>query len=397
MFNYPLDLKMKKENIINSKYVKILEECLRISQQHILLHYEKSPVGIIEFNTDFEFITWNTSAERIFGYTKKEVINCNASKKILPESARTAVSKVWENLMANKGGNYSLNENLTKDGRTILCEWHNTPLLSLDGTVIGVSSLVEDVTVKSQNEENSQHAQRIYTLGKLTSGIAHDFNNMLGVILGYSELLIERLDDGYSELIKYSNEIHKAGHRSKKLTSKLLELSRKTKSHAQIVNINSLLCNMEYLLEKTLTLRIKLEMSLEESLWPTYLEEACMVDAILNISINAMHAMPDGGSLALNTCNMHLMGLDAENINAPPGDYILLSITDTGNGMDKQTLQKIFNPFFTTKGSKGTGLGMSQVYEFVTRSNGNIQVFSTLGQGTRITIYLPRYQESTES
>ena len=370
------------------------KEVLRITQQRLLLHREQSPVGVIEWNTDFEFLYWNPAAEKIFGFTKEEVEGHHITERILPESARAAVDKLWAELLENKGGLYSLNENTTKDGRTILCEWHNTPLVDQDGKVIGVTSLVDDVTERQNNEETLRHSQKMDAIGNLTGGIAHDFNNTLSVILGFSQLLKQRVGDGDPKLVKYGNEIFNTGERAKKLTSKLLEFSRKAPSSEEATDVNELLYGMQHLLEKTLTARITLTLELENNLWPVWLDKARLEDAILNISINSMHAMQDGGTLTLSASNTHLADIDVQNLNIPAGDYVLLVTSDTGIGMTHEVKQKIFDPFFTTKGDEGTGLGMSQVYGFIQRSDGHIQVFSEPGHGTRITIYIPRYQKS---
>lgn len=372
----------------------LIEESLRISQQRLLLHREQSPVGVIEWNTDFEFLDWNPAAEKIFGFTKDEVTGKHITTRILPESARPAVNKVWADLLANKGGFYSLNENTTKDGRTILCEWHNTPLVDHDGKVIGVTSLVDDVTQRQKNEEDLRHSQKMDAIGKLTGGIAHDFNNMLSVILGFSRLLKDRVNDGDLKQIKYCDEILSAGERAKKLTSKLLEFSRKAPSSAETTHINKLLRGMQHMLEKTLTPRIKLVLDMEENLWTVWIDKTRLEDAILNISINSMHAMPDGGTLTMSSSNIHLAESDIHNIDITPGDYVLLSVSDTGIGMSWEVKEKMFDPFFTTKGDGGTGLGMSQVYGFVQQSGGNIQVYSEPGHGTRIALYIPRHQGS---
>ena len=383
--------------ITTEKELKSAEEASKLSHQRLLLHREHTPVGVIEWNTDFEFLDWNPAAERIFGYTKEEVLGHHITKRILPESARSAVDIVWENLLGNKGGTYSLNENTTKDGRTILCEWHNTPLIDQEGKVIGVTSLVDDVTERHKNEENLRHTQKMEAIGKLTGGIAHDFNNMLGVILGFSELLKNSLDKNTPKQEKYCNEILNAAERARKLTSKLLDFSRKDPSTSKITYINNLLLGMQHMLEKTLTHQIKLEFQLGDDLWPVILDAARLEDAILNICINSMHAMPNGGTLTINTSNTNLTSTDVRQYDIPPGDYVLLSISDTGTGMDQEIQQKIFDPFFTTKGVQGTGLGLSQVYGLIQHSGGKIQVYSEIDQGTRIVIYLPRLNESDAS
>jgi len=373
------------------------EETSKLSHQRLLLHREHAPVGVIEWNTDFEFLDWNPAAERIFGYTKEEVLGHHITETILPESARPAVDIVWENLLGNKGGAYSLNENTTKDGRTILCEWHNTPLVDHGGKVIGVTSLVDDVTDRKRIEDNLRQTQKMEALGKLTGGIAHDFNNMLGVILGFSELLKNNLDKGNPKLDKYCSEIYNAAERARKLTSKLLDFSRKDPSASEVTYINKLLLGMQHMLEKTLTYQIKLEFHLEDNLWPVMLDTARLEDAILNICINSMHSMPNGGTLTVNTSNTNLTTIDVSQYDIPPGQYVLLSISDTGTGMSQEVQQRIFDPFFTTKGSEGTGLGLSQVYGLIQHSDGKIQVYSEPDQGTRIVIYLPRLNEPSTS
>jgi len=368
------------------------EESLKISQQRLLLHRQQSPVGVVEWNIDFEFIDWNPAAQKIFGFSTDDVLGKHITDKILPDSARKAVNKVWQDLLAKKGGAYSINENLTKDGRTILCEWHNTPLVDDKGNVIGVTSLVEDITERQKDELNLRHSQKMDAIGKLTGGIAHDFNNMLAVILGFSELIKKKTYDDSSKIEKYNDQIYKAAERAKSLTAKLLDFSRKTPSSSEITNLNQLLNDSRHMLEKTLTPRIKLRFHLEESVWSIMVDKSRLEDAILNISINAMHAMPDGGTLTLTTNNIELSDSDINSLDIIAGDYVSLSITDTGVGMDQEIQQKIFDPFFTTKETQGTGLGLSQVYGYVKQLKGGISVSSVLGEGTQFTIYIPRYQ-----
>ena len=273
-----------------------------------------------------------------------------------------------------------------------MCEWHNTPLVDHAGKGIGVTSLVDDVTERQRNEDTLRHSQKMDAIGKLTGGIAHDFNNMLGVVLGFSELLKGHAGDN-QKLVKYVDEIINAGERAKKLTSKLLEFSHKAPSSEEICYINELLQGMQHMLEKTLTIRIDLVIALEENLWPVWLDKARLEDAVLNVCINSMHAMPDGGPLTLSARNIHFSDADAKTLDVVSGDYVTLTISDTGLGMSREIQQKMFDPFFTTKGESGTGLGLSQVYGFVQQSGGKIQVYSESEYGTRISIYFPRYQQ----
>jgi len=372
-----------------------IEESLRISQERLLLHREQSPLGIIEWNTDFEITGWNPAAQNIFGFTQEQVLGQHISKTILPESGVQAANEVWEKLLTSKGSAHSINENITRDGKKILCEWHNSPLIDDGGKVIGVTSVVDDITERVKNEESLRHTLKMDAIGKLTGGIAHDFNNMLSVILGFSEQIKEGVPENDPEILKYNDEIANAAERARKLTSKLLEFSRKAPSSDETVYMNRLIYDMQHLLERTLTPRIKLFLELDDELWPVYLDGARLEDSVLNICINAMHAMPEGGNLILATYNMQLTESDIQNMEIEAGDYVLLSISDNGTGMTREVLEQIFDPFFTTKGLEGTGLGLSQVYGFVQQAGGSIKVYSEQGHGTRIAMYFPRHKIET--
>ncbi len=244
-----------------------------------------------------------------------------------------------------------------------------------------------------QTDEMLARSQKMDALGKLTSGIAHDYSNMLGVIMGYAELLEEALDEDNEKLRKYAKQIYRAGQRSYKLTQKLLTFSRKDTNQGKKVNVNTILLEQLYMLEKTLTVRINVEFNLEDDLWPVYLEASELEDAILNLSINASHAMDNGGNLVFATKNRVVEQREAQLLQILAGDYITLSITDNGAGMSDDVKNKIFEPFFTTKGDAGTGLGLSQVYGFMKASEGTIDVYSELGLGTCFTLYIPKYKD----
>ena len=376
-------------NVINERDKAEQEQ--KKYQQRISLHRNQSPIGIIEWTTDFKFIDYNPAAEKIFGYTKNEVVGKYIYENILPESAREQVDVIWEELISNTGGMYSVNENITKDGKIIICEWHNTPLVDDTGKVVGVASFVEDVTQQQQQEEQIRRSQKMDALGKLTGGISHDYNNILGIVMGYSELLEDALKDEPG-LCKYAQEIIHAGERGRKLTKKLLSFSRQKNSEAKQVNVNEMLLDNKDMLEKTLTVRIKLEMDLSEKLCNIFVDENDFEDMLINMSINAMHAMEQRGQLTLATRVEHLSKHDALVLELKSSDYMVLTITDTGHGMDKEMISHIFEPFYTTKGQRGTGLGLSQVYGFVSRSYGTIKVYSEIDHGTRFAIYFPCYK-----
>ena len=375
---------------------KKMEEEIYSSEQHLKLYREQAPMATIEWNPDFQVVDWNKAAEAMFGYTVDEVKGRNFADIMLPDNAIVDVKQIWKDLMAKTGGTLSTNENITKDGRTILCEWHNTPLKDETGKVIGAASIVQDITERIKLEEQLNRSQKMDAIDKLTGGIAHDYNNMLGIILGYSELLEENLHDN-PELFNYIQEIHHAANRGSKLTAKLLSFTRKKSHDEESLIINKLLQYEKDMLEKTLTARIKLRYELDDELWPVLLDSSELEDVIINIAINAMHAIDGNGALTIKTNNAALKGGEAQSLGLVEGEYVQISFTDTGRGMNESTRLKMFDPFYSTKGDKGTGLGLSQVYGFIQRSKGSISVTSQLGMGTELRLYIPRNNISTSS
>ena len=300
------------------------------------------------------------------------------------------VKTAYYNSLIN-GQSYDITHRLQmKSGSVKYIRQHCETTFDKSGKAIFSKGTVQDITEQKQKDEIVSRSHKMDALGKLTGGIAHDYNNMLGVVNGYAELLENMLGE-QPKLARYAGEIRRAGERGTRLTKKLLSFSRKTESKAERVDLNVLLQEQQNMLEKTLTVRIKLVLELTENLWPVWLDARDMEDVILNLSINAMHAIDGNGQLTFQTTNESLSSFEAQLLNLTAGDYIKFSITDTGCGMDDATREKIFDPFFSTKGDKGTGLGLSQVYGFVERSNGVIKVYSELGHGTQFVLYFPRH------
>jgi len=304
---------------------------------------------------------------------------------------RSFYQKLWQTILSGKTWHGEL-YNKRKDGSLYLEEESITPVLDESGEIAHFVAIKRDITVHRQQEEQLHRSQKMDALGKLTGGIAHDYNNMLGIVLGYAKLLQDKLSDT-PKLAKYASQIQHAGERSAKLTRKLLSFSRQHTSEAEETDINERLRNTQLMLEKTLTVSIKLVMELADDLWSVWIDGSDLEDAVLNMCINSMHAMPSGGQLTLVTFNKQLNSDDAKSLGLETGDYVSLSLTDTGTGMDKETQNQIFDPFFSTKGDQGTGLGLSQVYGFVQRGKGTIKVYSELDHGTRFALYFPRYKD----
>ena len=366
-----------------------IEKQLLKSQERLRLHQELSEVGFIEWDKDFKVTEWNPAAENIFGYSHKEVQGKKSVDIIVPDITKVTVENLWQGFKVDKESTHRIFENITKNGKTIICEWFNTALTDDEGEFIGIASLVRDITEQRKQEEQLRQSQKLEALGQLTGGIAHDFNNMLNIILGYNELVKDQVN-GNAKLTNYVEQIEVAGTRCADLTRKLLGFSKTHPESPSLCNLNQIIHESKNMLEKSLTARIKVQYNLQEGLWPNLINPGEFRDSLINLSINAMHAMAESGTLTISTNNTYLDKTEATRLNLDKGDYTKFSISDTGCGIEEDLLEHIFDPFFSTKGELGTGLGLSQVYGFVKRAKGNIHVYSELGLGSRFDLYFPR-------
>jgi PAS domain S-box-containing protein len=249
-------------------------------------------------------------------------------------------------------------------------------------------------------EDALRQSQKMEAVGQLTGGIAHDFNNLLTGISGSLQMLETRLAQGRLDAApRYIDVAQGAAKRAAALTQRLLAFSRRQTLDPKPTNLNRLIGDMEELVRRTTGPHIEVEVVGSAGLWPVLIDQNQLESALLNLCINARDAMPDGGRLTIETANRWLDDNVGMERDLPPGQYVSLSVTDTGIGMSKETIGRIFEPFFTTKPlGQGTGLGLSMIYGFVRQSNGQIRVYSELGRGTTMSLYLPRQQgEATES
>jgi PAS domain S-box-containing protein len=254
----------------------------------------------------------------------------------------------------------------------------------------------EDVTERRALEQQLRQSQKMEAVGRLAGGIAHDFNNLLMVISGYSEFLLERLG-AEPHLRGPAQEITSAAERASSLTRQLLAFSRKQMLAPRVINLNDIATENLKMLNRMIGEDIDLVMTPAPNLWAVRADAGQIEQVIMNLAVNARDAMPSGGKLTIETSNVAL-DEDYARTHGPlkAGDYVMVAISDTGNGMDAETQSHIFEPFFTTKGPKGTGLGLSTVYGIVKQSGGYIWVYSELGRGTTFKIYLPRVASSGE-
>ena len=375
---------------------KKAEEEIRRSQQRLSIHVEHTPLAVVEWDMNFRVVAWNPSAERIFGYSREEALGQHATF-IVPPQFRDHVDRVWYALVTQQGGSRSANDNLTKDGRTISCEWYNTPLIDDSGRVLGVASLVQNVTERVALEERLRQSQKMEAIGRLAGGIAHDFNNLLTVILGYSQIVADDVPSG-SRLGDSAAQIKSAADRAAGITRQLLAFSRKQMLSPRIINLNEIVLNLDSLLRRLIGEDIEVLTAPAQDLGSVKADPGQVEQVIMNLALNARDAMPNGGKLTLETANAALDEAYAHGHQpVEPGNYVMLAVSDTGQGMSSETQARIFEPFYTTKEvGKGTGLGLSMVYGIVKQSGGYIWVYSEPERGTTFKIYLPRVDQSPE-
>jgi two-component system cell cycle sensor histidine kinase/response regulator CckA len=264
------------------------------------------------------------------------------------------------------------------------------PVINGAGVVELLIPEAHDITERKKLEEQYRHAQKMEAVGKLAGGVAHDFNNMLTVILGYSDIIkqVLRADDPIHE---YIEQVELAGNRAAELTRQLLAFSRKQVLTPVVLNLNDQLSEMETMLTRLIGEDVVLAIRPTEDLWRVKVDAGQIGQVLMNLAVNSRDAMPQGGKLTIETSNVELdEHYASNNADARSGEYVLLAVSDTGCGMDRATLAQIFEPFFSTKGDMGTGLGLATVYGIVKQSNGHIAAYSEPGIGTTFKVYLPR-------
>jgi len=344
------------------------------------------PITIAAF-PEGRFIDVNDSFLRVTGYAREEVIG-RTSKELnfwaRPEDRVTFVEK-----LKTQGSVRDLEITFRTKSGEIREAVDSAETIDVGGQECAIA-IFRDVTERKSLEKQLRQTQKMEAVGQLSGGIAHDFNNLLGVIIGYSEILEQRLppDD---PLLKECLQIKKAGQSAASLTRQLLAFSRQQVLDPKVLDLNGIVLNVQKMLRRLIGEHIELKTNLDPALGSVKADQSQIEQVILNLAVNARDAMPQGGKLLIETAKVEL-DEDYARRHPPqePGAYVLLSVADTGIGMDAETQARIFEPFFTTKEiGKGTGLGLSTVYGVVRQSGGHIWVYSELGLGTTFKIYLP--------
>jgi PAS domain S-box-containing protein len=349
---------------------------------------ESSPLPIFSLDPQNRVLSWNAAAERVFAIEAATAIG-------RPFASLQHDIGVFEEAGKRASAGETPRELRTQwqhgDGRTLEISFSAAPIKGPDAAHGGVVYVAEDITERTKLERQLIQVQKMDAVGQLTGGVAHDFNNILTVITGTIDLLHEALADK-PQLAAVAQMIDDAAMRGADLTRQLLAFARKQPLQPQRTDLNALVAGAAKLLRPTLGEQIEIESVLADDAWPALIDPSQLTSALLNLSINARDAMPNGGQLTLETRNVVLDETYAkENAEVVPGPYVMVAVSDTGTGIPAELRDKVFDPFFTTKEvGKGTGLGLSMVFGFIKQSGGHIKIYSEVGHGTAVKMYLPR-------
>ncbi|MDO8397943.1 MAG: response regulator [Bradyrhizobium sp.] len=348
---------------------------------------EQANIGIL-VHRNFKPILANGEMARIFGYASKdEIQNMPDCKVLVADGEWERIEACYRERLDGRDAPvfYDL-KGKKKDGTFIDLE--NRAFAIQWDDQLAVCSMLTDVTQQRKVEAQLRQSLRLEAVGQMTGGIAHDFNNLLTIIIGNAELIEESSDPALRALAEVAR---KAAERGAELTGRLLAFSRQQPLDPKAIDINLLISKMDGLIRRAIGGQLEIKTVLPANLWHVFVDPAQLENALLNLAINARDAMPDGGRLTIETSNIRMDEAAVADRGLAPGDYLLVTVSDTGTGMDRDTLARAFEPFFTTKEvGKGSGLGLSMVYGFVAQSRGHVRIHSAPGQGTSVRIYLPR-------
>jgi two-component system cell cycle sensor histidine kinase/response regulator CckA len=367
-----------------------MEAALRRSEANFRSVIENSPYGALRTLTDGRILLANPAVVRMLGYnSESDLLGLNMGTDIYRNAAdRARVIDQAQNTEYLKDIEVEWKH---RSGSPITVRFSSHVVRDQSGEIDHFDLMVQDITKQRNLEEQLRQAQKMEAIGRLAGGIAHDFNNLLGVIIGYSELALDRIEPA-SAVRAQVEQIRKAGERAGALTRQLLAFSRQQVLDTKTLNLNAIISDMAQMLIRLIGEDIELQTKLEPGLQAVRGDQGQLEQVIMNLAVNARDAMPQGGKLMIETRNVTVEANELQrHTSMMPGDYVLLTMSDTGMGMDAETQAHIFEPFFTTKSQgKGTGLGLATVYGVVKQSGGYIWVYSEPGVGATFKVYLPR-------
>jgi PAS domain S-box-containing protein len=351
--------------------------------------FQSAPVAQVFTDREMRIVDWNPAAERIFGYTKEEALGKDTSELITAPGDKAHMEGTDANTEGDPLGP-ALRRCITKDGREVFCEWISVPDYAPDGQFGGSIAMALDVTERRHLQEQLAQAQKMESVGRLAGGIAHDFNNLLTAITGHADLALMR--DGVPEDIREDlNQIIEAGERAAGLTGQLLAFARKQVMEPQVLDSGELVDRLGGMLRRIIGEDIELNIDSPSGFFvradPSQIEQV-----LINLVSNARDAMPQGGTLSIETRGVSLTTEAGAPCDLSAGDYIVIAVADSGPGVDSSIREQIFEPFFTTKPKgKGTGLGLAMCYGIARQNGGVITLASRSGEGAKFEVYLPRH------
>ncbi len=352
--------------------------------------------AIVACTLDGVVRSWNIGAEQIYGYTAEEAVG-QSLEMILPPDRQDEFPQMLATVKHGRSLSNYETVRLRKDGRKIGVSLTDSPIRAQDGSITGVSSIARDITERRRLEEELLQSQKMDAVGRLAGGIAHDFNNILTVIVGYSDLLLNQTTEQQPQH-KHLVQIRKAADFAAALTGQLLAFSRRQALSPRVFPLNDTVRDLQKILQRVIGEDVKIETDLRANLGRIKADPAQIEQVLLNLCVNARDAMPRGGTIRIETADLNYAFDDPDAESAmPSGEYVKMTIADTGTGIPPEALKHVFEPFFTTKEKgHGTGLGLATCYGIVKQSGGYISVRTAVGQGTSLFIFLPRVEESGE-
>ena len=365
---------------------------LRKERDRLHTYLDVAQVMLVALDLDQRVTLINRKGVEILGVPEQDILSKNWFDHFVPDSSHAASKAVFSSLVAGDSarGGYFESPVRTVSGGERLIAWQTIVVKDGSGAVTGTLSSGEDITERKHLEAQLLHAQKMESVGQLAGGVAHDFNNILSAIIGHADLLLMKMppDDPLRQDV---DQILTSSERAARLVQSLLAFSRKQIINPQVIDINEVIQNVGKLLRRLIGADIELRTRLAKGTICVMVDAGQLEQVLMNLATNARDAMPDGGVLTIETGRAEPgYGSTAANSTEKPAAYALLSLSDTGTGMDDKTRARIFDPFFTTKEvGKGTGLGLSTVYGIIKQHHGDITVYSEPGLGTTFRIYLP--------
>ncbi len=383
-----------------------LRERHDLSERRFRVLFDGAAIGISLLNLDSGELETNEALQRLLGRSAEGLSSIRAFDELTHPDDRDADRAEFDRFVSGEGDDYrSEKRYFLDDGRVVWATVSYTHLGGPAGEPRLVLALTEDITERKLAEDERarleaelRQAQKMEAIGRLAGGVAHDFNNLLTAISGYSEMAMLQVPNGAEELRRDLSEVARAANRAAELTRQLLAFGRKQVLQPRVLDLNVVVREMEAMLRRLIGEHIELRVALASDVDSIHADRGQLEQVLANLAINGRDAMPGGGVLTIETWRVELDERVARSVELVPGSYAGLVVSDTGHGMDSETMSRAFEPFFTTKEpGKGTGLGLATVYGIVKQSGGSVTVSSTAGRGARFTILLPSVDAKPES